>query len=100
MHREHMRPIRPQVSRNGLDAFAVARQHLRSLTSNHRSHTHMKLHYLLERRPKIFRRVPGVLVAAMISAASANAAADGFPTGLGVTAASGKQSKLYGLAAY
>ncbi|HVS57761.1 MAG TPA: acyloxyacyl hydrolase [Casimicrobiaceae bacterium] len=42
------------------------------------------------------------LLAAMISAASANAAADGIaaPTGLGVTAASGKQSKLYGLAAY
>jgi len=44
----------------------------------------MKLHYLPEQRPSIFRRVLGVLVAAMISAASANAAADGSltPTGL------------------
>jgi lipid A 3-O-deacylase len=62
----------------------------------------MNLHSLAERRPKIPRRVLSVLLAAMISAASANAAADGIaaPTGLGVTAASGKQSKLYGLAAY
>jgi len=62
----------------------------------------MKLHYLPERRPKIFRRVRGVLVAAMISAASANAAADGFraPTGLGVTVASGDQTTLYGLSTY
>ena len=62
----------------------------------------MKLHYLPERRPKIFRRVLGVLVAAIISAASANAAADGFraPTGLGVTVASGDQTTLYGLSTY
>src|SRR5207302_10848411 len=102
MHREHLRPIRPQVSRNALDAFAVARQHLRSLTSNYRSLTHMKLHSLLSGRPKIFRRVLDVLVAAMISAASANAAADGFraPTGIGVTVASGDQTTLYGLSTY
>src|ERR1700730_18059478 len=100
MRCQRLRPIRPQVSCNGLDA--VARQHLRSLTRNHRSPTHMKLHYLPERRPKIFRRVLGVLVAAIISAASANAAADGFraPTGLGVTVASGDQTTLYGLSTY
>src|ERR1700730_4410744 len=102
MRCQRRRPIRPQVPRNGLDV--VPRQHFRLLTRNHRSptHTHMKLHYLPERRPKIFRRVLGVLVAAMISAASANAAADGFraPTGLGGTVASGDQPTLYGLSTY
>ena len=62
----------------------------------------MNLHYLLERCPTIPGRVLGALLAAMISAASANAAADGFPapTGLGVTAASGDQTTLYGLSTY
>jgi lipid A 3-O-deacylase len=62
----------------------------------------MNLHYLLERCPTIPDRVLGALLAAMISAASANAAADGFPapTGLGVTAASGDQTTLYGLSTY
>jgi hypothetical protein len=62
----------------------------------------MNCHPLLERHRKIPRRVRSVLLAAMISAASANAAADGFPapTGLGVTVASGDQTTLYGLSTY
>ncbi|HMG60067.1 MAG TPA: acyloxyacyl hydrolase, partial [Burkholderiales bacterium] len=47
-------------------------------------------------------RVRSGLLAAMISAACANAVADGFPapTGLGVTVASGDQTTLYGLSTY
>jgi Lipid A 3-O-deacylase (PagL) len=62
----------------------------------------MNLHYLLERRPRILRRVLSVLLAAVISASGANAVADGFPapTGLGVTVASGDQTTLYGLSTY
>ena len=62
----------------------------------------MNCHPLLERHQKILRRVRTVLLAAMISAASANGAADGFPapTGLGVTVASGDQTTLYGLSTY
>ena len=62
----------------------------------------MNCHPLLERHRKIPRRVRSVLLAAMISATSANAAADGFPapTGLGVTVGSGDQTTLYGLSTY
>jgi hypothetical protein len=62
----------------------------------------MNLDRLLHRYPVIRRRALGVLLAVMATAVGANAVADGIagPTGLGVTAASGKQSKLYGLAAY
>jgi lipid A 3-O-deacylase len=46
--------------------------------------------------------VLSVLLAAITSTAGANAAADGFraPTGLGLTAASGDQTTLYGLSTY
>jgi lipid A 3-O-deacylase len=48
------------------------------------------------------RRVLSVLLAALISVAGANAAADGFPapTGVGFTLASGDQTTLYGLSTY
>jgi lipid A 3-O-deacylase len=62
----------------------------------------MNLDHLPDRHPEIKRRVLSVLLAAITSAAGANAAADGFPapTGLGVTVASGDQTTLYGLSTY
>jgi hypothetical protein len=58
--------------------------------------------HLFERRPEVRRRVLSVLLAAISCTAGANVAADGFraPTGIGVTAASGDQTTLYGLSTY
>ena len=62
----------------------------------------MNPHHLFERSPEIRRRVLSVLLSAITSAAFANAAADGFPapTGVGLTAASGDQTTLYGVSTY
>jgi Lipid A 3-O-deacylase (PagL) len=62
----------------------------------------MNLGQLFHQYSAIRRYALRVLLAIMATAVGANAVADGIatPTGLGVTAASGKQSKLYGLAAY
>jgi lipid A 3-O-deacylase len=62
----------------------------------------MNRQHLFEPHPGVRRRVLSVLLAAIIGTAGANAAADGFraPTGLGLTAASGDQTTLYGLSTY
>jgi len=63
----------------------------------------MNLGQLFHQYPALRRRALRVLLAIMAPAVGANAVADGIaaaPTGLGLTAASGKQSKLYGLGAY
>jgi len=62
----------------------------------------MNLHRFLECSPAIRRRVLVALLAAIASAACANAAADGFltPTGVGLTVASGNQTTLYGVSTY